>query len=94
MLPMVLKGVDFSRAFADLSWIDGEIAGCCFKDLRLARRFGTLLEWMGSAMGQTIPLACQDWANTKAAYRFGLRDLDACEPCGHAQGSPAWIDRG
>lgn len=21
-------------------------------------------------MGQTIPLACQDWANTKAAYRF------------------------
>jgi hypothetical protein len=21
-------------------------------------------------MGQTIPLACQDWANTRAAYRF------------------------
>ena len=25
---------------------------------------------MGGAMGQTIPRACQDWANTKAAYRF------------------------
>jgi Transposase DNA-binding len=24
----------------------------------------------GSAMGQSIPLVCQDWANTKAAYRF------------------------
>lgn len=21
-------------------------------------------------MGESLPLACQDWANTKAAYRF------------------------
>ncbi|MCA1378603.1 hypothetical protein I6F16_33970 [Bradyrhizobium sp. IC4060] len=25
---------------------------------------------MGGAMGQSIPLVWQDWANTKAAYRF------------------------
>src|SRR5688500_7240490 len=25
---------------------------------------------MDGAMGSSIPLACQDWANTKAAYRF------------------------
>jgi hypothetical protein len=25
---------------------------------------------MGNAMGRSIPFACQDWANTKAAYRF------------------------
>jgi hypothetical protein len=25
---------------------------------------------IGSAMGQSIPLVCEDWANTKAAYRF------------------------
>jgi hypothetical protein len=25
---------------------------------------------MGDAMGASIPLACRDWANTKAAYRF------------------------
>ncbi len=25
---------------------------------------------MSNGLGQTIPLACQDWANTKAAYRF------------------------
>jgi len=25
---------------------------------------------MGCAMGESIPLDCQDWANTKVAYRF------------------------
>ena len=25
---------------------------------------------MGGGIGESIPLACQDWANTKAAYRF------------------------
>jgi hypothetical protein len=25
-------------------------------------------------MGQTIPFACQDWASTKAAYRFLSED--------------------
>ena len=25
-------------------------------------------------MGQSIPLVCQDWANTKAAYRFFPND--------------------
>src|SRR5580658_6078217 len=25
---------------------------------------------MSNGIGHTIPLACQDWANTKAAYRF------------------------
>ena len=36
--------------------------------------FASGLEWcveqLWKGMGQTIPLACQDWANTKAAYRF------------------------
>lgn len=52
------------------SWIDLETAGCAFKDIRLGKRFRTLLERMGSDLGQSIPLVCQDWANTKAAYRF------------------------
>jgi hypothetical protein len=29
---------------------------------------------MAGAMGGSIPLACQDWANTKAAYRFFSND--------------------
>jgi len=52
------------------SWFDQEIAGSKFQDVRLRKRFGTLLERLWKGMGQTIPLACQDWVNTKAAYRF------------------------
>jgi hypothetical protein len=51
-------------------WVDREIAGCQFRDARLRDRFRKLLSQIGSAMGQSIPLVCQDWANTKAAYRF------------------------
>ena len=25
---------------------------------------------MAGAIGESLPTACQDWANTKAAYRF------------------------
>src|SRR6266705_2244547 len=51
-------------------WVDREIAGCEFGDARLGDRFRKLVAQLGSAMGQSIPLVCQDWANTKAAYRF------------------------
>jgi hypothetical protein len=54
----------------DESWLDQEIAGSEFRDVRLRKRFGLLLQRLWKGMGQTIPLACQDWANTKAAYRF------------------------
>ncbi|MDB5524277.1 MAG: transposase [Rhizobium sp.] len=52
------------------AWFDEELAGCVLADERLSRRLGRLLECMAGAMGASIPLACQDWANTKAAYRF------------------------
>lgn len=55
-------------------WIDREISGCQFRDARLGDRFRKLLTQIGSAMGQSIPLVCQDWANTKAAYRFLSND--------------------
>ena len=55
---------------ATSTWFDREIAGCRLADQRLNKRLGRLLERMGDAMGASIPLACQDWANTKAAYRF------------------------
>ena len=51
------------------TWIDRELAECEFKDVRLFQRFRKLLGQVASAMGQTIPFVCQDWANTKAAYR-------------------------
>src|SRR6478672_4808375 len=52
------------------SWIDQELAGCQFKDMRLGKRFRKLLEQLSEGTGESIPFACQDWANTKAAYRF------------------------
>jgi Transposase DNA-binding len=62
------------RSLGGDCWIDQEIAGCEFRDARLGDRFRKLLTQIGGAMGQSIPLVCQDWANTKAAYRFFSND--------------------
>lgn len=51
-------------------WTDREVDEGAFKDARLGQRFRELLIQLGAGMGESIPLACQDWANTKAAYRF------------------------
>lgn len=57
---------------ADLSkaWVDHELATSDFSDERLGKRFRSLVERLAASPGESIPLACQDWANTKAAYRF------------------------
>ncbi|HYM61719.1 MAG TPA: IS4 family transposase [Thermoanaerobaculia bacterium] len=52
------------------AWFDRELAGCSLADERLTKRLRKLVAQIGSAVGQSIPLVCEDWANTKAAYRF------------------------
>lgn len=52
------------------SWVDRELAGCSFADARIAKRFKVLMNQLATGIGKTIPLACGDWAATKAAYRF------------------------
>jgi hypothetical protein len=47
-----------------------DLLNCQFEDARLGRRFQKLVRQLESRLGQSIPLACQDWNNTKAAYRF------------------------
>lgn len=47
-----------------------ELVGCQFKDERLGKRFRMVLKQLAEGTAESIPLACQDWANTKAAYRF------------------------
>ena len=47
-----------------------ELAGCRLGDGRLDRRLRQLVEQMKAGFGESIPLASQDWANTKAAYSF------------------------
>jgi Transposase DNA-binding len=69
------------------TWLDDELAECDFGDQRLNKRLRMLVEQIEGAMGDSIPLACQDWANTKAAYRF-LSNERVCEAdifAGHFQ---------
>ena len=51
-------------------WVERELDGGAFPDQRLKARLGKLLGDLGRRIGGTIPAACQDWAATKAAYRF------------------------
>jgi hypothetical protein len=69
------------------TWFDEELAGCDFGDQRLNKRLRIMAKQIEGAMGDSIPLACQDWANTKAAYRFLSNDR-VCEAdifAGHFQ---------
>lgn len=40
------------------------------KDPRLGKRLRTVAAQLYTGMGKPIPAACDDWKNTKAAYRF------------------------
>jgi len=51
-------------------WIEEELAATKLPDARLEKRLRSLVEQMAAGLGRSIPLACQDWAATKAAYRF------------------------
>src|ERR1700731_4770450 len=65
--------MDRRREFPDAevdSWLEREIASCRFDDVRHGKRLGVLLEQLSERIGGRIPFACQDWAATKAAYRF------------------------
>ncbi|MCJ8352378.1 IS4 family transposase [Moritella sp.] len=52
------------------SWVDNEVNVSSFSDKRLGLRLRKLLGQLSNAIGDPLPMACQDWANTKAAYRF------------------------
>jgi hypothetical protein len=52
------------------SLIQRELELGAFPDERLGKRLGRLLGQFVDGTAESVPLACQDWANTKAAYRF------------------------
>ena len=52
------------------AWIGEELNGGELGDRRLDPRLSKMLEDLSKRIGKPIPLACQDWAATKAAYRF------------------------
>lgn len=76
------------------TWVDKELAGCSFKDVRLDHRFRKLVGSLSRSVGESIPLACQDRANTKAAYRFfsnaGVTEEEILE--GHFQATRSRVD--
>ena len=42
------------------SWVDEELGECDFGDVRLGKRFRTLVAQLSQGIGETIPMACQD----------------------------------
>lgn len=60
---------DFSESRSS-KWIDHEMVGCEFENLRHRKRLRQLLEQFSDRVGSTTPWASQDLANAKAAYRF------------------------
>ena len=60
---------DFSGSRSK-EWIDNEVVGCEFEDVRHRKRLRQMLEQFSGRVGSTTPWASEDWANTKAAYRF------------------------
>lgn len=63
-----------SDTLDDDSWMSEELAGSTFRDERLGQRLRKLMGQMARAVGDPLPLACEDWASTKAAYRFLSND--------------------
>lgn len=51
-------------------WLADELSNSTLPDQRLIRRLGQIVDHLAASPGQPVPAACQDWAATKAAYRF------------------------
>lgn len=69
----VLHGVERQETANEArskKWIENEVVGCEFQDARHGKRLQQLLEQLSCKVGAATPWVCQDWANTKAAYRF------------------------
>ena len=61
--------------------------GCKFRDARIGKRLIKLTQQLSEGNAESIPLSCQDWASTKAAYRlFANNNINEQEICeGHYQ---------
>jgi hypothetical protein len=59
-------------------WIRTEFQAADLGDKRLTDRLVQIGDELGSSPAESIPAACEDWASTKATYRFC--DNDSVEP--------------
>lgn len=79
----------------DRKWVGQELAGVKLPDARLEKRLRFLVEQISKGVGRSIPWACQDWAATKAAYRFFSNDRVRAEQIltGHFQATRERVGR-
>ena len=63
-------GVLSREPLAMSQWSDQGTENRQFQDKPICDRFRQILDAVGSLPGESIPQVCQDWAETKAVYRF------------------------
>ena len=76
-----------------MGWAEQEFETIDLGDPRLNRRAVLLAERLGQKPGASIPGACENWAETAAAYRFLRNEQVSCEDvmAAHRQASVARI---
>ncbi len=50
--------------------LEDKLKQCDVADLRVRKRVQIFMQQQGNHLGQSVPLACQDWESTAAAYRL------------------------
>lgn len=72
--PPLLSGpatpVFVNHAVVNGQWVEDEFNHSRFRDERIRKRVFRFVRQLAEHLGEPIPNACQDWANTKAAYRL------------------------
>ena len=66
-----------------MGWALEEMDQVDLGDKRLETRAVNILNTLGSKPLETIPVACQGWAETKAAYRFFDNDKVTADKIPH-----------
>ena len=76
-----------------MGWAQEEFETIDLGDPRLNRRAVLLAERLGQKPGASIPGACENWAETAAAYRFLRNEQVSCEDvmAAHGQATVARI---
>ena len=71
--PLLFGPATLDPAFHSVAggqWVEEELNLSHFRDQRIRKRVYRLVQQLAEHIGEPIPNACQDWANTKAAYRL------------------------
>jgi len=71
VVAVIGMGIEQSN-FQSKTWMDRELAGCKFRDVRLEKRFRKLFEQLSGGLGESIPMVCQDSREHESSLPFFL----------------------